>query len=168
LPGPSFRSAGSRTKAGGKSTSFSRQGKLYELDQPSRCIYILRSARMGLARGPSGGLRPWYIRTAGPRATGSAVRHPVAEEDVIRLRRCEQTIRGFCRGTGRVKAHAAAFPFPGCRGSSGWIQLRFNPSNSGLAQTIGSTRWRIVHFICHFPTVGLARSQARTLSPCRA
>jgi len=37
---------------------------------------------------------------------------------------------------------------------SGWVRLRFSPSNSELARTIGSTRWRIAHFMSHFQRLG--------------
>jgi CRP-like cAMP-binding protein len=38
--------------------------------------------------------------------------------------------------------------------TSGWVQLLFSPSNSELARTIGSTRWRIAHFMGRFQRLG--------------
>jgi len=38
--------------------------------------------------------------------------------------------------------------------ASGWVRLRFSPSNLELARTIGSTRWRIAHFMRHFQSLG--------------
>ncbi|HTS60542.1 MAG TPA: Crp/Fnr family transcriptional regulator [Candidatus Acidoferrales bacterium] len=40
------------------------------------------------------------------------------------------------------------------RPASGWVRLSFSPSNSELARTIGSTRWRVAHFMHNFQQLG--------------
>jgi len=40
------------------------------------------------------------------------------------------------------------------RPASGWVRLRFSPSNAEMARTIGTTRSRISHFISHFRQLG--------------
>lgn len=39
-------------------------------------------------------------------------------------------------------------------GSSGWARLRFSPSNSEMARTVGTTRGRIMYFIGLFRRIG--------------
>ena len=71
-----------------------------------------------------------------------------------RIDRYERAIQdAVIEGTERRLALLLSRFLP-ARPASGWALLRFSPSNSELARTIGSTRWRIAHFMRHFQRLG--------------
>jgi CRP/FNR family transcriptional regulator, cyclic AMP receptor protein len=72
----------------------------------------------------------------------------------LRLNRYEQTIRdSVAEGAERRLARLLLRLMP-ARVGSGWVRLQFSPSNSELARTIGTTRWRIAHFMGKFHQLG--------------
>jgi CRP/FNR family cyclic AMP-dependent transcriptional regulator len=76
----------------------------------------------------------------------------------VRLDRSQETIRDFVVEPTERRLARVLFRFLPARGGSSWVRLRFSPSNSELARTIGSTRWRIAHFMRKFQQLGwLAR-----------
>ena len=71
-----------------------------------------------------------------------------------RLERCEETIRDSVAENTERRLARLLFRFLPTRAASGWVRLRFSPSNSELARTIGSTRWRTAHFMRKFQQMG--------------
>lgn len=72
----------------------------------------------------------------------------------LRLDRCEETIRDSVAENTERRLARLLFRFLPTRAAAGWVQLRFSPSNSELARTIGSTRWRTAHFMRRFQQLG--------------
>jgi CRP/FNR family transcriptional regulator, cyclic AMP receptor protein len=72
----------------------------------------------------------------------------------LRLNRYEQTIRDSVAERAELRLARRLFRFLPPRARSGWVRLQFNPSNSELAKTIGTTRWRIAHFMREFRESG--------------
>jgi CRP-like cAMP-binding protein len=71
-----------------------------------------------------------------------------------RLDRHEKTIQNvIVEGAERRLALLLRRFLPG-RPPTGWVRLRFSPSNAELARSIGSTRWRIAHFMGNFQRLG--------------
>jgi CRP-like cAMP-binding protein len=71
-----------------------------------------------------------------------------------RLGRYERTIQDAVVERAERRLALLLSRFMPARPRSGWVQLLFSPSNSELARTIGSTRWRIAHFMGHFQRLG--------------
>jgi len=72
----------------------------------------------------------------------------------LRLNRYERTIRDFVAERAERRLAQLLFRFMPPRAASGWVRLQFSPSNSELARTIGTTRWRIAHFMGKFHQLG--------------
>jgi CRP-like cAMP-binding protein len=72
----------------------------------------------------------------------------------LRLDRYEQTIEDFVREPAEQRLARVLFRFLPPRAVSGWVPLRFSPTNSELARTIRSTRWRVAHFMRQFQQLG--------------
>ncbi|MBZ5625765.1 MAG: Crp/Fnr family transcriptional regulator [Acidobacteriia bacterium] len=72
----------------------------------------------------------------------------------LRLDRHEERIRDFVAERAERRLARLLFSFLPARAASGWVRLCFSPSNSELAKTIGTTRWRIAHFMRHFQQLG--------------
>jgi CRP-like cAMP-binding protein len=76
----------------------------------------------------------------------------------LRLERYEETIHDAVVEPTERRLARLLFRFLPSRSSADWVQLRFSPSNAELARTIGSTRWRVAHFMRKFQQLGwLAR-----------
>ena len=71
-----------------------------------------------------------------------------------RLDRCEETIRDCIVENTERRLARLLFRFLPTHVASGWVRLRFSPSNAELARTIGSTRWRTAHFMHKFQQMG--------------
>ncbi len=71
-----------------------------------------------------------------------------------RLDRYEQTIEDAVVERPERRLALLFWRFLPARPASGWARLRFSPSNSELARSIRSTRWRIAHFMGHFQRLG--------------
>jgi CRP/FNR family transcriptional regulator, cyclic AMP receptor protein len=71
-----------------------------------------------------------------------------------RLDRYEQTIQDSVVEHAERRLALLLCRFLPARPASGWVRLRFSPSNSELARTIGSTRWRVAHFMRRFQGLG--------------
>jgi hypothetical protein len=71
-----------------------------------------------------------------------------------RLGRYEQRIQDAVVEQAERRLALLLWRFLPARPASGWVRLRFSPSNSELARSIGSTRWRIAHFMGHFQQLG--------------
>lgn len=71
-----------------------------------------------------------------------------------RLDRYEQTIEDAVVERAERRLALLLWHFLPARPASGWARLRFSPSNSELARSIRSTRWRIAHFMGHFQRLG--------------
>jgi len=75
-----------------------------------------------------------------------------------RLDRSEEVVRGFIVEGSERRLARLLFRFLPSRAGSGWVRLRFSPSNAELSRTIGTTRWRTAHFMRKFQQLGwLAR-----------
>ncbi len=72
----------------------------------------------------------------------------------LRLNRYEETIRDSVAEHAERRLARLLFRFMPARAGSGWVPLRFSPSNSELAKTIGTTRWRVAHFMRKFQQLG--------------
>ena len=72
----------------------------------------------------------------------------------LRLNRYEQTIRDSVAERAERRLARRLLRFLPARAGSGWVRLQFNPSNSELGKTIGTTRWRIAHFMRKFRESG--------------
>lgn len=71
-----------------------------------------------------------------------------------RLERYEQTIQDSVVEHAERRLALLLWRFLPTRPAGGWVRLRFSPSNSELARTIGSTRWRVAHFMSRFQGMG--------------
>jgi CRP-like cAMP-binding protein len=71
-----------------------------------------------------------------------------------RVDRYEQTIQDAVLERAERRLALLLARLAPSRPASGWVPLRFNPSNAEFARTIGSTRWRIAHFMHHFQSLG--------------
>jgi CRP/FNR family transcriptional regulator, cyclic AMP receptor protein len=72
----------------------------------------------------------------------------------LRLNRYEQIIRDSVAEGAERRLARLLFRFLPARAGPGWVRLQFNPSNPELAKTIGTTRWRIAHFMQKFHEMG--------------
>jgi len=72
----------------------------------------------------------------------------------LRLNRYEQIIRDSVAEGAEQRLARLLFRFLPARAGPGWVRLQFNPSNPELAKTIGTTRWRIAHFMQRFHEMG--------------
>jgi len=68
----------------------------------------------------------------------------------LRLDRYEQVIEDFVAEPAERRLARLLSRFLPPRATSGWVPLRFSPSNAELAKTIRSTRWRVAHFMRQF------------------
>jgi len=71
-----------------------------------------------------------------------------------RLGRCQQTFEDAVVERAERRLAMLFRRFLPARPQHGWVRLRFSPSNSELARSIGSTRWRVAHFMGHFQRLG--------------
>jgi CRP-like cAMP-binding protein len=71
-----------------------------------------------------------------------------------RLDRYEETIQDYAVERAERRLALLLWRFLPARIASGWVRLRFSPSNSELARMMGSTRWRIAHFMGRFQRLG--------------
>ena len=65
-----------------------------------------------------------------------------------------QTIRDFVREPAERRLAALLYRLTPGKSGIGWVALHFNPSNSELARTIGTTRARISYFLGGFQRMG--------------
>ncbi|HUI77589.1 MAG TPA: Crp/Fnr family transcriptional regulator [Bryobacteraceae bacterium] len=166
---------------------FPAKTKIFDLDRPSRNIYLLRSGRVQLARGREAILD--YLKPGnffgeqcllGPRGQGQIAKtlSPVrvstfrradlldhVQKDrrfslrllknlALRLNRYEESLRDSVTERAERRLARLLFRFLPARAHSGWVRLEFSPSNAELARTIGSTRWRVAHFMGRFQQLG--------------
>jgi CRP-like cAMP-binding protein len=75
----------------------------------------------------------------------------------VRMYRLEQTIRDFVAAPAEYRLARLLLRFAPSRATSGWVKLRFSPSNSDLARTVGTTRSRVAHFMSRFQRLGWLR-----------
>jgi CRP-like cAMP-binding protein len=75
----------------------------------------------------------------------------------VRMDRLEQTICDFVAAPAESRLARLLFRFAPARPTSEWVRLLFSPSNSALAKAIGTTRWRIAHFMSRFQQQGWLR-----------
>lgn len=160
---------------------------LFDLDHPSRRIYLLRAGRVQLSRGRdtilahltagnffgeecflNPGQRFQVAKSLSP-VTVSVFRSSElldrVQQDrrfalrllknlILRLDRCGQTIRDFVTESAEHRLAWLLLRLAPAKPASGWVHLRFSPSNAELARTIGTTRSRISHFLNHFRQLG--------------
>jgi CRP-like cAMP-binding protein len=72
----------------------------------------------------------------------------------LRLGQRGVVIRDFVAEPAEHRLARLLFRLAPSRPASGWVQLRFTPSNSELAKPIGTTRARISHFMQHLRQMG--------------
>jgi CRP/FNR family transcriptional regulator len=72
----------------------------------------------------------------------------------LRLDRTEEMIHAFVTDPAERRLARLLLRFVPASAVSGWVRLRFSPSNADLGKTIGTTRWRIAHFMRHFQDLG--------------
>jgi CRP/FNR family transcriptional regulator, cyclic AMP receptor protein len=71
-----------------------------------------------------------------------------------RLNRYGQTIRDFVAESAEQRLARLLARLAPNKPASGWVRLWFSPSNAEFARTVGTTRWRISHFLQHFRQLG--------------
>jgi CRP-like cAMP-binding protein len=72
----------------------------------------------------------------------------------LRIDRHEQAIDDFVAEPAERRLARLLSRLLPLHARSGWVELRFSPSNSELAKTIRSTRWRVAHFMGQFQRLG--------------
>jgi CRP/FNR family transcriptional regulator, cyclic AMP receptor protein len=72
----------------------------------------------------------------------------------LRLNRYEETIRDSVAERAERRLARLLLRFVPVHTNAGWVRLEFSPTNSDLAKTIGTTRWRIAHFMHEFQRLG--------------
>jgi len=176
-----------RRRSGPVSISFPVQAKLFDLDHPSRHMYLLRSGRVCLASGreaivdylmPGDFFGEECLLPARQRRQIATSLAPVQaftfrrselldllQSDrrfalrllrnlALRLNRYEETLHDSVAEHGERRLARLLFRFMPAGAGIGWVRLQFSPSNSELAKTIGTTRWRIAHFMHKFQQLG--------------
>ena len=185
---PSCLSPSRKKRSSAASTrAFPAQTKLFDLGRPPRCVYLLRSGRVLLARG-----RKTIVDYLSPGSffgeqclLGPEHRRQIAtclspvrvstyrKSDVLDLLRKDRRfalrlLKSLARRLSRYEENFGYFVVEGAerrlalllsrfvpaRANSGWVRLEFSPTNTELARTIGSTRWRIAHFMRQFQQQG--------------
>jgi len=163
---------------------------LFDLDHPSRRIYLLRAGRVQLSRGrerretilahltPGNFFGEECLLKRNQRIQVAKSVSPVTvsvfrsselldrvQRDrrfalrlfrnlIRRLDRCGQAIQDFVTEPAERRLAWLLLRLAPARPASGWVRLRFSPSNAELARTIGTTRARISHFLNHFRQLG--------------
>ncbi|MBI3693701.1 MAG: Crp/Fnr family transcriptional regulator [Acidobacteria bacterium] len=74
-----------------------------------------------------------------------------------RAGRYERAIRDFVTDPAEVRLARLLLRLAPARPASGWVRLPFPLTNPELAQMIGTTRWRVSHFLHHFCELGWLR-----------
>jgi CRP/FNR family transcriptional regulator, cyclic AMP receptor protein len=184
---PRSLSASRKHRTSGPVThDFPAKAKLFNLDRAPRCVYLLRSGRVQLARGEAivdyltpgsffgvtcllgtrhgGQIAPSLSKVRVLSLRRSQLLDLVQKDRrfalrllknmALRLNRCEQTIRDSVAEGAEQRLARLLFRFMPARAGSVWVRLQFSPSNSELAKTIGTTRWRIAHFMRKFHELG--------------
>jgi CRP/FNR family transcriptional regulator, cyclic AMP receptor protein len=78
---------------------------------------------------------------------------------VLRMDRYEETIRDFATEPTERRLALALFRLAPTRPATGWLRLPWSPTNPELAKLVGTTRWRISHFLNRFQRLGWVRRQ---------
>jgi CRP-like cAMP-binding protein len=73
---------------------------------------------------------------------------------VVRLEARGEVIRDFVTEAAEQRLARLFLRLIPARNGSGWVRLRFNPSNAEMARTIGTTRARIAYFTGRFRRLG--------------
>lgn len=81
----------------------------------------------------------------------------VLENLALRMDRYEETIRDFVAEPAERRLAHALFRLMPSRPGTGWVRLPCNPTNPELARIVGTTRWRISHFLNRFQRQGWLR-----------
>jgi len=76
-----------------------------------------------------------------------------------RIDRYEEAIREFVTEPAARRLAHALLRFAPPHSKTGWVQLAANPSNLELARMVGTTRWRVSHFLNDFQRQGWLRRQ---------
>jgi CRP-like cAMP-binding protein len=74
-----------------------------------------------------------------------------------RMERLETTIADFIAVPAELRLARTLLRWAPARSASEWVRLQFNPSNAVLAKMVGTTRWRIAHFMSRFQRFGWLR-----------
>jgi len=72
----------------------------------------------------------------------------------LRLDRSEVMIHDLITQRAEQRLARLLFRFAPAGATAVWVRLRFSPSNSELAKSIGTTRWRVSHFMHEFQRMG--------------
>ena len=80
-----------------------------------------------------------------------------------RLDRYENTIRDFVSEPAERRLAHLLFRFMPTRPASGWIRLPLRATNIELARMVGTTRWRVSHFLNQFQRFGWLRRRRQEL-----
>ena len=72
----------------------------------------------------------------------------------LRLDRCGQTIRDFVAEPAERRLARQLSRLAPNSHSSGWVRLPISPSNAEFARMVGTTPWRVSHFMQHFRRLG--------------
>jgi len=169
------------------SHAFPAHTKLFDLEHPPRCVYLLRSGRVLLARG-----RKVIVDYLSPGSffgeqclLGPTFREQIAtclspvevstyrrsdlvhllQKDrrfalrllknlALRLNRYEANVGDLVVERAERRLALLLLRFVSARADSGWVRLQCSPTNTELARTIGSTRWRVAHFMRRFQQLG--------------
>ncbi len=75
----------------------------------------------------------------------------------LRIDRYERVIRDFVTRGAEYRLARLLAQLEPVRPASGWVRLRFSPTNSDLARTVGTTRARVAHFMARFQRRGWLR-----------
>jgi len=78
----------------------------------------------------------------------------------LRMDRYEEAIRELATEPAERRLALALGRLAPTRPATGWVRLPWNPTNPEFAKMIGTTRWRISHFLNRFQRLGWVRRQA--------
>jgi CRP-like cAMP-binding protein len=76
-----------------------------------------------------------------------------------RIRSYEQTLTDFITVDAETRLARLLQRLLPLRPAAGWVRLPVSPSNLELAQSIGTTRWRVSHFLGKFQQLGWLRRE---------
>ncbi|HTP30540.1 MAG TPA: Crp/Fnr family transcriptional regulator [Candidatus Acidoferrales bacterium] len=171
----------------GKPVRFPAGATLFDLQNPCRRVYLLRSGQVRLT-GDRGAIVAYLgegdvfgLKSLLGAGSGGLIAKSLSAVELTSFRKSEllgylqedrrlaaallkslarrldlyeQTIQNAVLERAERRLSLVLRSFLPDRPASGWVRLVFSPSNSDLARTIGSTRWRVAHFMRGFQRLG--------------
>ena len=75
----------------------------------------------------------------------------------LRMEGYQETIRDFVTARAESRLARLLSRLAPSHPALGWVRLRYSPTNPELARMIGTTRWRVSHFMSKFQRLGWLR-----------